>query len=170
MASLADELLALARLLDSTQNSEAAFRRSVSTSYYSVFHLLIEASYQDVFHADLDRRFVRSFDHKEIDIRSREIYENAGSRRPFDFEAAFGFTTPCVDLVTLATNVSALMKARHIADYDTKRPHFGRGDSTSALVLAEACHAAVAALRASTDMHQLRCFLASLVIKKPRND
>jgi hypothetical protein len=117
---LPEQLMAQAEFLvrDSDLN-EANVRRSVSSAYYALFHLLVRDAILNWKHADHRSRLARTFDHKRMKDASTGILKEIGSvRNP---ETA----DPDPERLRLSTVAQAfvdLQQARHKADYDIEEP------------------------------------------------
>ena len=116
---VANDFLALAdRLADPapTDSEQVSFRRSVSTAYYAVFHLLVEEAVQAWSGSPSARvGLERAFEHKNMKEVSRAIWQ--GSWR--------GWSTPKpaapAELLAVAKAFIGLQEARHEADYDNSK-------------------------------------------------
>ena len=160
--SLADEILDLA---DDTRNgNEGRCRRSTSCSYYASFHRIIEYGYGNVLAPGLTRRFVRSFDHGTMRKQSNLLKDPR-----VDHAKEFGLTSsPSADLVLVAKNFGELQARRHLADYDTTRV-YSSADSNVAFDLAIDLRNTISRLTANSNF-ELSCFVASMLLSKPRQD
>lgn len=116
---IADELLALAGHLATSSSpafEQASFRRSVSTAYYALFHLLVnEAAQRWDGSADARLGLERAFKHNNM----REISE-AVSRGSWKSWRTPQLVVP-PELKQLADAFIGLQEARHLADYDNTR-------------------------------------------------
>lgn len=137
--SLADDLLAQARSLarlDAGRPKQVNLRRSVSASYYAVFHLLVleSASYltraKNRSHRDL---LTRAFQHRTM----RETCSSfARADLPARVKAALAGNPIPGDLRDVAKTFVGLQLARHHADYDHARA-FSRREALDLAELAE---------------------------------
>ena len=116
---IAEELLALAGYLATSSSpalEQAAFRRSVSTAYYALFHLLINAAAQRWGgSAEARRGLERAFRHNSMKEISGLVSKGAWT----------GWSTPPLTVPTelkeLAEVFTKLQEARHMADYDNTK-------------------------------------------------
>jgi hypothetical protein len=116
---IAEDLLALADRLADPQPADpeqASLRRSISTAYYALFHLLLQEAVQcwngtSGAQAGLERHF----NHKNMKAVSREVVENRwrGWSTPSP--------TPPPGLQAVAKTFVQLQDARHSADHDNGR-------------------------------------------------
>ena len=123
--SYADDLLALASSLIATKN-EAAFRRSMSTSYYAVFHLLVEAAIARLVPAT-DGQFAQNLarrapTHTQLKHQCKQLVpqpkQKAAVVAPKRWKDA-GYADAIVpELQDLAALVVELHTYRELADYD----------------------------------------------------
>jgi len=116
---IAEDLLTLAARLANPAPEEpeqASLRRSISTAYYALFHLLIREAAQGwngpvTVRAGLERRF----EHKNMKDVSRAVANNR----------TLGWATPSPTppsaLQAVAKAFVLLQEARHSADYDNTR-------------------------------------------------
>jgi uncharacterized protein (UPF0332 family) len=116
---IADELLALAAHLGTSPSpafEQAAFRRSVSTAYYALFHLLInEAAQRWNGSAEARLGLERAFKHNNMKEVSTVL--SKGSWRSWSNPH---LNIP-VELVDVADAFVTLQEARHLADYDNTK-------------------------------------------------
>jgi uncharacterized protein (UPF0332 family) len=119
--SLHADLLTLAR--DSVDRNpgaqiEAELRRSVSSAYYAVFHLLIhEATTRLVAIAALRARVARSFDHKVMNKVCQE-YGSSTPNNTGQYVTSTGYVIPS-QIREIARAFVTLQEFRHRADYNT---------------------------------------------------
>src|SRR5277367_519555 len=100
---LPDELRAASRrFYELEKKTDATLRRSLSTAYYPLFHLLIESACNN-WPEPQRSRIARQFDHR----RMKEVSENVAKR------CAGG-----TDLFVVAKAFARLQEMRHAADYD----------------------------------------------------
>lgn len=104
---------------------QSDLRRAISTAYYALFHLLIQAGASVVSRQPILRPFVaRQYDHKDMKSASRSFAEG---KPPAQLQQAF--TSIPADLTTVAETFIELQEARHRADYDLRgEMHFTRQD------------------------------------------
>ena len=117
--SLPDELLETARYLlrqNNNRPSDAAIRRSVSTAYYALFHLLVEAATGHLV-SDAGQRaaLARTFAHATMKRVCESVQDG---KLPF-----LGPTFPA-ELMELAEAFVELQAQRHEADYNWTRTFF----------------------------------------------
>ena len=118
---LPEQLIAQAEfLLRDVPSNETTLRRSVSTAYYALFHLLIRDAVKNWKHADHHSRLSRTFDHKRMKDASIALLKeigNALNRKTIDPgldpEQAVRF-----ELSIVSQAFVDLQQARHLADYD----------------------------------------------------
>lgn len=121
---LSDELLKLAEELpglDSTRPRQAVLRRAVSTAYYALYHLLVEAAVKRMYPSDSDialrQEAARRFGHRGI----QEVMIAAGQtgeRRKRELLETLGSENPSPELETVKEAYLTLLAARERADYD----------------------------------------------------
>lgn len=117
--AIADDLLTLANHLTApaaTDPEQAWFRRSISTAYYALFHLLVQEAAQRWTGSQAARLALeRTFMHGQMKEVSRVI--STGSWR--------GWSTPCLsvppELRDVAKSFTSLQEARHQADYNNEK-------------------------------------------------
>jgi uncharacterized protein (UPF0332 family) len=116
---IAEELLALAGYLATSPSpafEQAAFRRSVSTAYYALFHLLIhEAADRWSGSAEARLGLERAFKHNNMKEISGVV--SKGSWKSWSTPP---LTVPA-ELEELAEAFFRLQEARHVADYDNTK-------------------------------------------------
>ncbi len=107
---------------------QANLRRSISSAYYAVFHLLVADAVQQFFPRlpSLGDRVGRAFAHSEM---KRACAKFAQPTLPDDVRTLLtdGISE---ELVRIAKAFSSLQQARHDADYDTSLV-FSRDDALS---------------------------------------
>ena len=108
--SLPDELLAAApKLLDGAP-TQAAVRRSVSTAYYALFHLLIQEACANWARSEHRVQLGRAFEHKQMNAAS-ERYRAKCKNAPVNSVEEH--------LFEVADHFVALQQKRELADYDS---------------------------------------------------
>jgi hypothetical protein len=116
---IADDLLTLAGRLANpapTEPEQASFRRSISTAYYALFHLLVQDAVQS-WNASATARFglERKFEHKTMKEVSNSVWRNSWR----------GWSTPSLvvprELEAVAQAFVKLQEARQQADYDNAK-------------------------------------------------
>lgn len=115
--SYPDELLQLANELadlDAAGQRQAPFRRSVSTVYYALFHLLIAEAALNWAQPELRSELGRVFEHGKMKTASSEI-----GRALIGVQKANPLTATSTHLLVVVTAFIRLQEERHLADYDT---------------------------------------------------
>jgi hypothetical protein len=116
---IADDLLTLAGRLAKpapTEPEQASFRRSISTAYYALFHLLVQEAVQS-WNGSATARFglERKFDHKTMKDVSNAVLRSSWR----------GWSTPSpvvpTELEAVAEAFVRLQEARQQADYDNAK-------------------------------------------------
>jgi uncharacterized protein (UPF0332 family) len=105
--------------------TEAGFRRSVSTAYYALFHLIIDTACEN-WPEPQRGRVARQFDHKRMRDASSDILKRLSSEAS---EVHAG-------LVELCRTFVRLQDQRHAADYDLNAI-VGPGEATMNAAAAE---------------------------------
>jgi hypothetical protein len=112
---IADELLALAEVLSEPgpgYPEQASFRRSVSTAYYALFHLLVEEAVQLWAGSSASRRRLeRVFEH----VAMKDVSESVRSGSWKGWSGSSGILPS--ELKDVAEAFVDLQQARHTADY-----------------------------------------------------
>ncbi len=124
--SLADDLLDLAELLANTgspQLEQASLRRSISTCYYALFHLLLEdASRSVAIQFDIpgvQARILRSITHKDLKTVSNSFISN--NNLPILIKSLMNsHKSDTNEIVRIAKIVCRLQETREEADYETE--------------------------------------------------
>ncbi|MBY0523784.1 MAG: hypothetical protein K2R98_10325 [Gemmataceae bacterium] len=120
--SLHDDLLEQAARLatsDSRRPKQVNLRRSVSSAYYALFHLLIgEASRLYAKDIEMMGRVSRTFNHVEMKRVSTSF---VSQRLPKALLPAGGTYAISFELQRVASSFLELQQARHLADYDVRR-------------------------------------------------
>jgi uncharacterized protein (UPF0332 family) len=156
-----DDLLQLARQLASTNPqhlNQATLRRSVSTAYYALFHLLISEAVAN-WNRDSSRDALgRMFDHG----RMREVSARL-LRPPLPYATG---TDPVTikNLISVAKTFVNLQKQRHLADYDNAIVW----TRTEAERDVQSCEKAFVTWHSIRDENIAQDYLVSLLIK-PRD-
>jgi uncharacterized protein (UPF0332 family) len=121
--SFAEELLFLAKAIvafDDAEPSQAALRRSVSTAYYALFHLLISEATRNWERPEHRSELGRVFDHgkmKNASIQKRAAVERGRKSDPVS-ASLFEVTNTFVNM----------QQRRNLADYSTAE-HWDRTDA-----------------------------------------
>ena len=157
-----DDLLEVARQL-ARGSTEASMRRSVSTAYYALFHLLVEAAVERMF-PGADREPVRdwlgrAFAHGNMNEVARQLQKASVESISHRFRPAVAGPAIAPELKRVAAAFSDLQFLRHEADYN-RSPGFGRDDARQAIRDAEK---AFADWRAVEGTVQADAFLAGLL-------
>jgi uncharacterized protein (UPF0332 family) len=156
-----DDLLQLARQLANSNPqhlNQATLRRSVSTAYYALFHLLISEAIAN-WNRDSSRDALgRMFDHgrmREVSVRLL--------RPPLPYATG---TDPVTvkNLISVAKIFVNLQKQRHLADYDNTR----LWTQTEAQTDVQSCETAFATWKLIRNENIAQDYLVSLLIK-PRD-
>lgn len=167
--SLADDLLELAKKSVGYTKSDildARLRRSVSTAYYALFHLLIEhGSAKLTGHPGFRHLVSRAFVHGEMYKTAKSFRSGAGGL-PASLPPLLGGTTPVIppQITAVASAFVDLQDARHEADYNLGKS-FGRAEARALVDRADQAFAdwrAVTANPAHSDVRDL--FLAALLL------
>jgi hypothetical protein len=109
--ALHHDLLAVARdLLEKEFPTEATLRRSVSTAYYALFHLLIHEACSNWARPEHRNNLARAFEHKQM--------LNASERHRAKYKDAAENSTE-KHLFRVALNFVQLQQKREFADYDS---------------------------------------------------
>jgi hypothetical protein len=124
--SLADDLLAQAQHLatrEPRKPKDASLRRAVSSSYYALFHLLVDAATRVILPAKdktLRGQLARSFTHQRMREAAQEVTTSSANGSKGWFQ--LGPTLPSADLRSVAQAFIDLQQARHDADYNLAQP------------------------------------------------
>ena len=152
-----DDLLGLASgLIHTVPATQAALRRSVSTAYYAVFHLLIAEATSNWSIAGLRAALGRAYDHAPMKAASNRILDTK--------EFPFTGEDPQVvdDLRFVARTFTQLQEDRHFADYNLTEDL----DSTDALNQVKSAERVLSVWR-SVRSHQIaQIYLVSLIVKR----
>jgi uncharacterized protein (UPF0332 family) len=164
--SLAADLLDQAEHLATRERSrpkQASLRRSISTAYYSLFHLLIEdASRSLVGGSRLAVAVARSFEHQAIKTAATAMGDL--SRKPTvpHWLRAHVDAPISPELVVICDAFVNLQDQRHRADYDTSAS-FTRLEANGFVNLARMAHALWGAHRTTHNGHVLMLASAKLL-------
>jgi hypothetical protein len=102
---------------------EASLRRAVSSSYYALFHLLIDAATRVLLPAKdktLRVQLARSFTHQRMREAAQEVTASGAMSSKGWFQLSSNL--PSADLRTVAQAFIDLQQARHDADYNLAQP------------------------------------------------
>ena len=161
-----DELLRLAAdaLRDDAPplTGQAAIRRTISTAYYALFHLLTSATAERLVGSAPEARGLRAtmrraFGHVEMKDAAKGF---ASGRLSPKLEAALRTDEVPVDLAVVATSFVNLQSKRHTADYDLSADLLP-SDAREAVILAVRAGAAWERVR---DTEPARVFLVALLL------
>lgn len=130
---------------------QASLRRTVSTAYYALFHLLIDEAVGKWAIERQRSRLARSFEHDAMKRKCAEVVKRVkdGARIP-------------VELNTVAHNFVQLQDRRHTADYDNSM-RWSRADVNVVLNLATDAFDAWSAIGRHDDAQD---FLSQLLFPK----
>ena len=156
---IADELLELAASLASTDASQASIRRSISTSYYAVFHLLIQEASNLWPGSDVEKvALERAFSHGTMKTVSKQF----GSR---SWVNAFDASVSVPEEIQRVAKAFTLMQEyRHEADYFNYR-HWSTKDAEAVLQTAKQ---AFKDWRAIRETSIARSYLLAMLLGKSR--
>ena len=123
--SLHGDLLAQAEFLATREPRRPiriSLRRSVSATYYAVFHMLVDDAVRRLISAKdrtaLRRQLSRAFDHS---VMKKVAQQFAGGQLSPRLEPALNGLPLQLEIVRLASVFADLQQARHEADYDIGR-------------------------------------------------
>jgi uncharacterized protein (UPF0332 family) len=139
MARLSFELIAQARVLarrEPRRPKQASLRRSISASYYALFHFLAEESTKLSVGGAHNRTKLRQFAGRAlVHAKMKNVCDEFTRAIPrSDLLKPFWPTlnvAASADIVTVASTFTDLQELRHMADYDLTRS-FTRQDAESA--------------------------------------
>jgi len=163
--SLATDLLEQAQHLarrEPRRPKQASLRRSVSSAYYALFHLLLdEASKRVVSDAILRGLASRAFTHGEM-YKAAKCFASGGGL-PSHITAAFTGTIPA-EIKQVADAFVSLQQARHDADYNVLKS-FTRQEALGHVTLAQRAFSDWDAVKGrAADKTAVELFLASLLL------
>lgn len=123
---LLNQAFHLAKRSKSTKPSQADLRRSISASYYTLFHFLIDEAIKRICvgkndYAPLRHHLARTFQHSNM----RNVALQFSRGRPSEHLGSV-FSTNIIDerLVSVASNFVLLQDARIEADYDLSKSYY----------------------------------------------
>ena len=159
---VADDLLTLAKRLANptpTDPEQVSLRRSVSTAYYALFHLLVGEAVERWSGSPGARLGLeRAFQHTNMREVSRTVKQGSWK----------GWSTPPpsvpVELWELATAFVNLQDARHLADYDNSKA-WTLTDAQRQLEIAEGAFQNLGKIRTDPAANE---YLLSLLVGKKR--
>lgn len=160
--SLHDDLLEQANqlaTLDTRRPKQASLRRSVSASYYALFHLLSFESAQSFAKGfEFQARISRTLNHGDMKKVSA-LFANDKLPKSVQPPGGVGSFTIPADLKTVANTFVELQQARHEADYDLTRS-FRRGEADNFYLKAKEAFAAWERVKRTDEARlYLACFL-----------
>lgn len=165
--SLADDLLELAKKSVNYSKSDlldARLRRSISTGYYAVFHLLLESgSAKLAGHAGVRQLVSRAYSHGDMQQAAKGFQSQV---LPAKLSAPFGAVPPVVppEITNVAKVFVTLQEARHEADYNLSR-RFTRAEAQQLVSRADQAFADWRAVTANPAHSEVRdLFLAALLL------
>ena len=162
--SLASDLLTQAKFLaslDRGRPKQASLRRSISTAYYSLFHLLLQESSFMLAPGSLaimQPLVTRSINHSDIKKVAR-WFAGPWGNLPDELKARCTNPIPA-DLALFADTFSEMQHQRHEADYNIIK-RFRRSESQKLISDTEAAMLAWSRIRRSEEAKQ---FLLCLII------
>jgi len=162
--SLPDSLRAVARgllTIDPTRPRQASLRRAVSTAYYALFHLLVDAAVRRVCGSDLAARGAasRGFTHTGVaELADLALRPPAG--RPERLRAVLGSSSLSPELRVVCQTINDAHAEREAADYDLTKSY---RRSTVSLLLAQTDQA-FAAWQTVRRTEEGRRFVAALIL------
>ena len=154
-----DDLLRQAHQLahsERTRPKQASLRRSVSTAYYALFHLLIAESVANWRKANHRPELARAFDHSTMKAASNRIQD----RKQFPFEGVDSGVVNALKFV--AKTFVVLQENRQLADYDNST----FWSKTEALSLIRSAERAFAGWQSIRDEPIAQQYLLSLLVKR----
>lgn len=159
--NLADDLLEAARHL-TTLDSDAAFRRAISTAYYAAFHKILDTACTRIFLPGLPGRLARrNFEHRQIKIAAKNFAEQG----PTSEQQNYGLKeAPSDQLRAFCTHIDDLGDARERADYDPSINH-QRSQARQMISLAEGV---VVFCDNPYDEKEFECLLLCMLMKSNR--
>lgn len=142
---------------------QASLRRAVSSAYYALFHLLVDAVSREVVagaaQETLRHSVGRALNHSDMKKACQSL-ANWNINSPPEPLATLLASTPPPWMVTVASAFVDLQQARHEADYDLSR-RFTRSDVLALIGLADGAFAAFGQVPKAD--HERRVFLLGLV-------
>lgn len=118
--------------LDPLHPKQASLRRAISTAYYALFHLLIDAAVSNW--GRHNPGLARAFDHRTMKITSLRLLS------PIEFPFTGEDPDVVVRLRSVAKSFVELQENRHLADYDNSTTWI----ATDALTLVKSAELAFA--------------------------
>ena len=122
------EFLGLAlKLAEAGESDQASLRRSVSTSYYALFHFLVDEATKRMFGAEDERAILRSwlarkFEHGAMK-KAAQAFASGASRRGSHgkFLGVLNGRPVQPEIVHIAETFVQVQSARHDADYNMSK-------------------------------------------------
>ena len=155
-----EDLLEQARHLarrEPKRPKQASLRRSVSTAYYALFHLLIAEAAMNWKRVRHRHSLSRAFDHG----RMRQVSEKKRKDIAANFKANPRTGSALQHLLTVTGTFVQLQQQRHIADYDGSK-QWSRTETLTAISNAEAAFQSWKTIRNDETAQD---YLVSLLIK-----
>ena len=142
---------------------QASLRRAVSTAYYAVFHLLVDAASREIVagrdQEDLRHIVGRALRHSQMKKACQALANWNPNNPPRPLAGVLPGGPPQV-VVTVASAFVELQQARHEADYALSR-RFSRSDVLALIELADAAFSTFASMKKGNA--DRRIFLLSLL-------
>jgi hypothetical protein len=169
--SAAEEFLETAAALTALSGPGTGhFRRSISTSYYAVFHCVVEACVDTLFVSNVAREDTRKwFEHGALADVAKAVRDAPSDQNKLvkwiqDGSAGTGLVLPpSPELRKFAENFRALYEQRQVADYfSAPALTLGKGDAMRSLNNANAVCTQVASWVAESDRSFERVAFAML--------
>jgi hypothetical protein len=164
---LVDDLLAQAKLLanlETNRPKQSSLRRAVSTAYYALFHLLIDAAVKNIVRGgsnEMENQLRRGFDHRAM----KEVCKSISSTTPLGPANHLLDGPISNDLKIVADVFDSMQTMRHLADYDLAKSFI----RTQVVALIEETDSAFRAWRREQRSDNARVFLLSLLMHKRWN-
>lgn len=134
---------------------QASLRRAVSTTYYALFHLLIEEAVRNWKRPRERYALARMFEHQNMSSVCRSCRDNLTSRLARATAVETG-------IHRIADTFATMQQRRHTADYDSSF----RWTRTQAIEAVESVEGAVASWKAIRHETTAQDFLVTLLIKE----
>ena len=167
--SLARDLLAQAQMLATREPKkprQASLRRAISSAYYALFQLLVDAASRQLVsgldNTRLRHRVARSFRHNEMKNTCKDVAQWRANNPPKRFAGLLD-AQPTAEWVRVAEAFVELQQARHNADYNVETK-FSRDDVVTLIRTADRAFEAFDALDKTGA--ERRIFLAALAFSE----
>ena len=164
--TLALDLLRQSRMLANHERKrprQASLRRAVSSAYYALFHLLVDAASRDLVSGNsglaIRHRVARVFGHTEMKKYCQTLANWNQNQPPRHLKALVNLP-PSADLQVITSAFVELQQARHEADYDVSR-RFSRDDVLALIRMADTAFDALG--RLGRKSQERRLLLVGLV-------